>query len=110
MTVVGDALIVAGALFVLVAAIGLMRLATFAERIHPATKSATLGMLLTAGGAMVHLWSWRSFWPLLLVSLLILLTAPVAAHLLGRASYFSAGLLRRPDGIDELAGDADVQE
>lgn len=104
MELVGNLSMLVGAGFVLLAAVGLLRFDAFRERIHPATKSSTLGILLLVTGAALHLGSWRAVWPLAITGLLTLLTAPVAGHLLGRASYMTQAL-RRDDGIDELARD-----
>lgn len=106
MDVVGGVLMLLGAAFVLLAGVGVLRFEQFRERVHPATKSSTLGIVLIAAGAAMRLATWRTFWPLVLTALLILLTAPVGGHLLGRASYAS-GELREGGGVDELARDAE---
>jgi multicomponent K+:H+ antiporter subunit G len=81
-----SALLVIGSFFLVVGAIGLVRLPDFFMRLHAPTKASTLGvgsMLLAAvvqsidGGL-----SLREF----LVSLFLFFTAPLSAHLLAKAA------------------------
>jgi multicomponent Na+:H+ antiporter subunit G len=77
-----------GAVFVLIAAVGAVRFPDVFMRMHAATKAGTLGaafVLLTA--AMVFA-STAAVTKALLTFLFLLLTAPVAAHVLGRAAYY----------------------
>ncbi|MCJ8502658.1 monovalent cation/H(+) antiporter subunit G [Desulfatitalea alkaliphila] len=95
-------LIWVGSGFCFVAALGIVRLPDTLTRMHAATKAGTLGAgLLIIGGAV--------FFQELLVTLraltiiaLVVLTAPVAAHLIGRASYESGVPLSDRTWIDEL--------
>ncbi len=82
-------LMLAGSLFCLLAAVGLLRLPDIYTRMHAASKAGTMGtgLLLTAialvafDGAII-LRAIAGF-------VFLLLTAPVAAHLLARAAYLS---------------------
>jgi len=80
-------LMLLGTAFVLVASIGLLRLPDLYTRMHAVTKAGTLGVgciLLSAAVAFGDLSvATRSVVALLFV----LFTAPVSAHLLGRAAY-----------------------
>jgi multicomponent Na+:H+ antiporter subunit G len=82
-------LIVTGAFLPMVAAIGLHRFDDVLARMHAATKPATLGLLLIVVGASLVLFEPGSVLKLLLVILLQLVTAPVGAHLVGRAAIRS---------------------
>lgn len=97
-----DVLLVIGAAWALLAAVGVLRFDDVYSRMHAATKSPTLGLLLISAGAALHLDLSQAL-KLLLVALLVLLTAPVGAHLIGRATHQSPGDVRiRIDTIDEL--------
>ena len=81
-------LLVAGGLFALVGAIGLVRLRTLLMRIHAPTKASTLGV----GGALLAsmlYFGWtgqRLVIHELLITAFVFLTAPIAAHLLVKAA------------------------
>lgn len=101
-------LILAGCVLAVVAGIGLVRLPDVFARMHAATKPATLGLVLVALGACLQLDSAADITKLVLVVLLQFLTAPVGAHLVGRASYH-ANARRAPLVVDELADDERAQ-
>ncbi len=80
----GALLTLAGALFYLVAAVGLLRLPDFYSRAHAPTKAATLGLLFCASGSVLV---YGTFWlTKLLLMLFVLLTAPVSTQLLLRGA------------------------
>jgi multicomponent Na+:H+ antiporter subunit G len=79
-------LILAGAFFILVAAIGLIRLPDLLTRIHAATKATSFGLLLLLAGLAIHFGSWIIIVKSLLLILFIYLTAPLAASVIARAS------------------------
>ena len=84
----GALLSLAGSLFFLTAAIGLLRLPDFYTRAHAPTKAATLGLLLCASGSVL-LYGTQSdtLWlEKLLLMLFVVLTAPVSAQLLVRGA------------------------
>ena len=103
MELAGSVLLVLGALLALLAAVGLQRFDDVFARMHSATKPATLGLMLVLGGAALAIPSPGAVAKLMLVVLLQFITAPVAAHLVGRAAY-RAGTELSPDTIvDEAA-------
>jgi multicomponent Na+:H+ antiporter subunit G len=75
----------AGAVLALVAAVGLHRLSDTLSRMHAATKPATLGVVLCALGAIIKLPDASDAAKIVVVVVLQLASAPVGAHLLGRA-------------------------
>ncbi|WP_433800500.1 monovalent cation/H(+) antiporter subunit G [Actinomycetospora sp. CA-084318] len=102
---VGSVLIVLGALLVLAAAIGLVRLPDVLSRMHAATKPQTTGLLLVAAGTALHLRAAADVWMLVLVGAFALITAPVTAHLVGRLAYRTGGLRRDLVHRDDLDPD-----
>lgn len=93
-----------GAIFVLMAAIGIVRMPDTYLRISVTTKAATLGvgMLMIAAG--IYFAEIAIVTKVLAIILFLLLTAPVSAHLIGRASYFSGVKLWDKSVLDDLKG------
>jgi multicomponent Na+:H+ antiporter subunit G len=87
-TVVGI-LIVMGGAFAAVAGLGLIRLPDVLMRMHASTKAGTLGVGLIVAGVSLHFGGALVVAKSILIIAFLLLTAPVAAHLIGRAAYRS---------------------
>jgi multicomponent Na+:H+ antiporter subunit G len=101
--VVAGVLMVVGAAWALIAAIGVVRFDDVYSRMHAATKAPTLGLVLVLAGAALRLGGGDAL-KVALVGVLVFLTAPVGAHLIGRAVHRSPGDLHiRIDTVDELA-------
>lgn len=84
MDVVGDLLLVIGAVWFLLAGLGVARLGDTLARVHAATKATTLGMALVVLGAALQAPGPDAV-KLLLAIALVALTNPLSGHLLGRA-------------------------
>jgi len=97
------ALILVGSALALLAGIGLVRLPDVFARMHAATKPATLGLALICLGAAVTDARLSDVAKLALVVALQFFTAPVGAHMVGRAAYHAGGLLHSDTRLDELA-------
>lgn len=93
-----------GTLFVLLAAIGVIRMPDTYLRISVTTKAATLGIGLILAAAAIYFNEISITSRVLAIILFILLTAPVGAHLIGRASYFIGVKLWKKSVIDDLEG------
>jgi multicomponent Na+:H+ antiporter subunit G len=83
--VVSGVFLLAGAALALVAAIGVHRLPDTLARMHAATKPATLGVVLCALGAVLRLPDLSDVAKIAVVVVLQLVSAPIGAHVLGRA-------------------------
>lgn len=95
-------LMLGGALMSLAAAIGLTRFPDLMSRMHAASKPQVLGLLLFLLAMAVQFESW-SLLPVLFVCwLFMILTAPVSAHMVGRAGYRTKHLRPELLSIDEL--------
>jgi len=95
-------LLLLGSFLCLMAALGVVRLPDALTRMHAATKAGTLGVGLLVVAEAV---SYRDLGISLraaTIIFLLLLTTPVAAHLIGRASYLSGVQLSNHTWIDEL--------
>jgi multicomponent K+:H+ antiporter subunit G len=79
--------LVIGSLFALIGAIGLARLPDFVMRLQAPTKAATIGVGSLLVASMLHFGAREgSGVHELLITLFLLLTAPVSANLMGRAA------------------------
>lgn len=89
-------LLVSGGAFCLIAGVGVIRLPDIYMRMHAATKAGTLGLALICVAVMVKAEHWQNVAEALFVFLFMIATAPVGAHLIGRAAFRT--------GIDEAPG------
>lgn len=100
---IASALLIIGSIFCLVAAVGMLRLPDTLIRMHAATKAGTLGAgCILAAGAVVA-GELGTTLKAIAAIVFLLLTAPVAAHLIGRAAYHQGIRLFDKTWIDELA-------
>nr|WP_236823308.1 monovalent cation/H(+) antiporter subunit G [Bhargavaea massiliensis] len=99
--------LVVGVVFTLVTAIGLNRFPDPYTRAHAASKSSTVGVLGILISVFLHFWLIEDhFNPRILLGILFLfITAPVGAHMMGRAAYFSGVKPSELTVKDELGED-----
>ena len=101
--VVAGVLVLAGSLFALTAAIGVVRFPDTLSRMHAATKPQVLGLLLVLLGAGIRLRGHADVGMLILAGMFAVITAPVIANRVGQLAYreqsFRNDLLTR----DEMA-------
>lgn len=82
------ALLLLGAALMLLAAIGILRLPDLPTRMHASTKSGALGTSLIMVAVALEFGQAAVTARALAIISFIILTAPVAAHVIGRAGYF----------------------
>ena len=83
----GVILMTAGVFFILLAGVGLLRMPDMFLRMSTATKASTLGLGLILMGTAVFFWELGITSRAIATSIFVLLTAPVSAHMIGRAAY-----------------------
>jgi multicomponent Na+:H+ antiporter subunit G len=93
-----------GAAFVLLAAVGILRMPDLYLRISVTTKAATLGIGLILICVAVYFGKAPIATRALAIIFFLLLTAPVGAHLIGRSSYFVNTPLWKNSVRDDLKG------
>jgi multicomponent Na+:H+ antiporter subunit G len=98
-----------GSLFVLLAAIGLLRMPDLFTRMHPSSKAATLGTVLILIGTALYFEDGAIAVRAVLICLFLFLTAPVASHIIARAGFLSGVPLAEETAIDELSGHYDLE-
>lgn len=97
-----EILILVGCVFILTAAIGMVRFPDFYARLHASSKLVTLGGLGIFGGAAIAFAPLPATQRLLLIAAFFLLTAPITSYMIARAGYLR-GLEphREANSVDE---------
>jgi multicomponent Na+:H+ antiporter subunit G len=94
--------LVSGSLFMLVAAIGVVKLQDVYMRMHAITKAASLGAILMLVSVYLLYREWIVLIEALMVVLFVIFTAPIASHMIAKAAHKT----RMPKGdgyvMDEL--------
>lgn len=85
--VIAGLFIVAGGGFALIAGLGVLKLPDVLNRMHASTKAGTLGSSLALVAAAVHFSDTSVTTRVIVTILFLLLTAPLAAHMIGRAAF-----------------------
>lgn len=101
----GAVLLALGASLTLVAGLAVARFRDLLSRMHAATKPQVLGLVLVVTGVAVSLRDPVVTWTLLLVIAFQLVTAPISAHMVGRAGYRTGKLGGDVLETDELTDD-----
>ncbi len=97
-------LLVLGAILVLLASIGVLRMPDLFTRLHTAAKAPTLGCGLILGAVAGHFGTLEAVTIAMVTAAFIVLTSPVAAHMIARAAYLVGVPLWEKTVIDELRG------
>jgi len=78
--------LLSGGFFALIAAIGVLRLPDVLTRMHASTKAGVLGSSLILVGSAIFLAEAEVTARVVLTILFLMLTTPIGAHMIGRAS------------------------
>ena len=98
------ALLILGAFMMFLTGLGIYRMPDIFTRMHAATKASSLGVALLLLAAILIFRDPMVLTKSLVTILFIFLTAPVAAHLLGRAAYARRTALWEHSIVDEARG------
>lgn len=101
---IGGAIVVLiGALVLLLASLGLLRMPDSYNRIQVGTKASTLGVALMMLGMSMIIPQW--FGKLFTILLFVMLTNPVSSHFLMRAAHKSGHPMSKKTVVDHLKDD-----
>ena len=100
-------LLIAGGSFAAIAGIGLLRFPDVLMRMHASTKAGTLGVGLSVVSVALYFTNDLVTTKVVLIMAFLLLTAPVAAHLIGRAAYRTGSPVWEPTIIDDRSDNDD---
>lgn len=95
-TIIVSFFILSGAFFALIAAIGVVRMPDLFCRMHAATKAGAFGLGLMLIGLIVHAQDLRVVIQSAMIIAFFYLTAPIAAHLIGRVALFNHTPMWKP--------------
>jgi multicomponent Na+:H+ antiporter subunit G len=101
----GAIISLAGSVFLLLSAVGLLRMPDAYNRMQAGTKATTLGAILFLGGLLIANPQFLSIPKITGLILFILITNPVAGHVLIRAAHFSKVPLSGRTAADHLSED-----
>ncbi|EWY41396.1 sodium:proton antiporter [Skermanella stibiiresistens SB22] len=104
------ALLLGGAAFSLISAIGVLRLPDVLIRMHASSKSGTLGAGMILAAVAVLYGTDQIVARAVAAILFLLLTVPVGAHIIGRAAYVTGTKLWPGTVMDELRADHERRE
>jgi multicomponent Na+:H+ antiporter subunit G len=94
-----------GALLILLAAVGILRMPDLLARMQTSSKAGTLGTILVVAGVALAHGQAGLVVRAILVIVFLFLTAPVAAHVIARAAHRTGGATSDELVIDELSAD-----
>lgn len=93
-----------GALSILFASIGILRMPDFYLRLSVTVKASTLGVGLLLICAAIMFPDVSVTTKAIAIIFFLIITAPIGAHMIGRAAYFTGTPLWKGTIADELAG------
>ena len=97
-------LMIIGTVFMLLAGIGILRMPDLFLRMSATTKAATLGVSFFVLALAVYFGNLGITSRAVATIIFVLLTAPVAAHMIGRAAYLGSIPLCKETVVDDLSG------
>jgi multicomponent Na+:H+ antiporter subunit G len=106
---ISQILLLLGAVFMLLAAIGMVRMPDVLTRMHSSTKSATLGVGLIMLGVLLTFSDFAIAVRALAIVAFTFTTTPVSAHMIARAAYVSGVPLWEGTLSDEMRGRYDPE-
>jgi len=89
-----------------IAGIGLFRMPDLLTRMHASSKAGTLGAILVLAAVAIHFGDTAIVVRVVVVCVFLLITAPIASHVIARAAYRTGVPLSPETVIDELAESA----
>lgn len=111
---IGSIVILIGAVFLLLAAIGTVRMPDIYNRIQTGTKATTLGLVMVLVGVAIYHPGWT--WKLIVLVYFVILSNPATSHALARAAHKRSIFKTSATVVDELesykreAGEEEIEE
>ncbi len=85
--IAGAVCLVIGTLFLFIAALGVQRFPDLLSRLHAAAKPQVVGLIFMMTGVALETRTPAVAWTCALVVMFQIITAPISAHMAGRAGY-----------------------
>jgi multicomponent Na+:H+ antiporter subunit G len=90
-----------GTLFVVLAAVGVLRMPDLFSRLQASSKAATLGVVCLLVAVAIHFGDSRIWFKASALGAFLFLTAPIAAHLIARAGFVTGAPLAEETTVNE---------
>jgi multicomponent Na+:H+ antiporter subunit G len=100
-------LLVIGSIFILLGAIGILRMPDVFTRLQVTSKASVLGMTCILSATAIHFDTATVTARVVIIIAFVVLTMPIATHLLARAGYRTNAPLSHETVVNELAGHYD---
>lgn len=107
--IITSLLMLTGAVFAFLAAMGILRFPDLFSRMQAATKGSAFGVTCVLLAVAVHFAELGIATRAVVTIVFVVLTTPVAAHMIGRAAYFVGVPLWQGTVTDELRGRYDMR-
>lgn len=91
-----------GALFILIAALGIYRMPDFYTRLSVTVKASTLGVGCILGAVAIYFYDFSVSTKVFAIIFFLFITSPVAAYMISRTAYLSGVKLWKGSVEDEL--------
>ena len=91
-----------GALFILIAALGIYRMPDFYTRLSVTVKASTLGVGCILGAVAIYFYDFSVSTKVFAIIFFLFITSPVAAYMISRTAYLSGVKLWKGSVVDEL--------
>lgn len=95
-----DALVIFGTFVVTIGVYGIIRMPDTFTRLHAASKAVFLG-LISLLVASTFTGEPEIIFRVILIAFFLLMTTPVSAHVIGKATFHREERMRSPDAVDE---------
>lgn len=102
--IISAVMILTGSIFILISSLGLIKMPDIYMRMSATTKAATLGVGSILFGTALYFEEVGILTRAVITIIFLLLTAPIGAHLIGRAAYFDGIPMWEKSVINELEG------
>lgn len=99
-----------GAVFILIAAIGIYRMPDFYTRLSVTVKAGTLGVGCILAATAIHFYDFSVTTKVFAIIFFIFITSPVAAYMISRTAYISGIRLWDKSILDELKDLRKIEE
>jgi len=110
MEILGAAITILGSIFLLLGALGVLRMPDVYNRMQAGTKATTLGTLLFLSGIAIGHSACACIDKTIILILFIIFTNPISSHALARAAHHIGIPLTDKTVRDELAEDTDEKK
>ena len=97
---IGSLAILVGAIFLLLAAIGTVRMPDIYNRIQTGTKATTLGLIMVLTGVAIYHPGWT--WKLIVLVYFVIISNPASSHALARAAHQRSIFKTSATVVDQL--------